>query len=253
MRRLLFGVLLVGLLAPRVYAACTDQALYQYVQTEWWDGRITGHWEFYGWATVCEGGGGGGGGGYQTGPGRGGGGALLPQDKIDQRQAYTDAGCTEPAYSQFLDEDGYAASGMGNWMPWEDYRYGTEPYVLVDPNLAAGITSIATCMDNQLPRNADPGNGGGYRMPGTNANTPCGKHAYGQAVDLSIRAMDQYGNNTGEHDCQLWNALAGCANAAGGWVEPWSMIKASNVLHFHVSFGQPPNSPAEYGDACANP
>lgn len=113
--------------------------------------------------------------------------------------------------------------------------------------------AIGTCMDNQMPRIGAPGTGGGYRLPGTNANTPCGHHVYGEAIDLSIRAMDQYGNNTGAHDCQLWNALAACANAAGGWVEPWEQIKASGVLHFHVSFGQPANSPANFGDACANP
>ena len=42
-------------------------------------------------------------------------------------------------------------------------------------------------------------------------------------------------------------------HAAGAWVEPWDDIKASGVLHFHVAFGRTPNTPAQYGDACANP
>lgn len=253
MRRSLFllSLFFAVVPGPRADAACTTVALYAYIQTEWWDGKTTGSWQFDGWYTVCSGGGS----GYtQTVPTLpGGGGLQIPPAKLEQRQAYTDAGCPEPAYTQFLDEAGYTRSGLGNWIPWEDYQYYDEPYVVVDPALVEGITSIGTCMDNQLPRNSAPGTGGGYRMPGTNASTPCGKHAYGQAMDLSIRAMDAYGNNTGPHDCQLWNALAACANAAGGWVEPWSMIKASGVLHFHVSFGQPANTPAQYGDACANP
>jgi hypothetical protein len=253
MRRLLllFLISLVILAAPDLHATCTTSALYAYVEVEWWDGTKTGSWQFDGWQTVCYGGGGY---SYPSTPTRpGGGGITIPQAKIEQRQAYTDAGCTEPTYTQFLDEAGYTRSGLGNWIPWEDFQYDDEPYVLVDPALVDGVTSMGTCMDNQLPRNSAPGTGGGYRMPGTNPNTPCGKHAYGQALDLSIRAMDQYGNNTGAHDCGIWNALAACANAAGGWVEPWSQIKASGVLHFHVSFGQPPNTPAQYGDACANP
>ena len=108
-------------------------------------------------------------------------------------------------------------------------------------------------MDNQMPRIGEPGAGGGYRLPGANANTPCGQHAYGRAIDLSVRQMDNYGNNTGPYDCTLWNALAACATAAGGWVEPLSLMKSrGDALHLHVSFGQPPNSPADYGDACTD-
>jgi hypothetical protein len=238
--------------APPIYA-CEQTYVPIWVDVRADDGSwIGGHWQ---WAWVCVYSTGGSYDYYGSGGGTKGTSTLvpaIPEDLVDQRQLYADAGCAEPAYSQFLDQDEYAATGMGTWFPWDDFRIAGEPYVLVSSALAAGATNIGTCMDNQMPRISAPGTGGGYRLPGQNANTPCGQHVYGNALDLSIRQMDQYGNNTGAHDCTLWNALAACANAAGGWVEPWSDIVASGVLHFHVSFGQPANAPADYGDACAD-
>jgi hypothetical protein len=254
MRRILPYVAVLALLCfanvREAQAGCQQRLMAYWVDVEWGDGSHGGHWQF-GWFDVCDGGGGGG--GTLPGPGGGGIGPQIPQDLLAQRDLYLDNNCTTPAYGDFLDEDEYAATGMGTWFPWEDYRMSDQPYVLVSDALAAGAQEIGLCMDNNMPRISAPGSGGGYRTPGLNAQTPCGQHTSGNALDLSMRAMDVYGNNTGTHDCQLWNALAACANAAGGWVEPWSDIQASGVLHFHVSFGQPANTPAQYGDACANP
>jgi hypothetical protein len=164
---------------------------------------------------------------------------------------YADSGCTVPAAIDFLSETRYNQSGLQNYFSFSDYSSGSASYVLAAPALVTGIAAISSCMDNQLPPLSDPGNGAGYRLPGTNAATPCGYHTQGLAVDLSTRAWDSNGNSTGPHDCLIWNALAGCAHAAGAWVEPWSDIKASGAIHMHLSFGQPAN--AGYGDACANP
>jgi hypothetical protein len=96
------------------------------------------------------------------------------------------------------------------------------------------------------PALSDPGNGAGYRIPGQDATTPCGDHCYGTAVDLSVR------NTSGVHDCNIWNALAGAAADAGGWVEPASMIAPNGGVpdHFHVAFDGRTNT--NYGDACTN-
>ena len=247
-------MLAVATFATTASAACQELMPY-YVTVEWGDGSTTGHWQF-GWFDVpCDMGGGGdysGGGGY-GGPHGGGGAPTYPADMTTQRQEYIDNDCTVPPYSAFLDEAAYNQSGLQNFFSFSDFSTGGEPYVIVDPALVTGIASISDCMDNQLPPISDPNNGGGYRGAGDNNDTPCGYHTKGQAVDLSTRAMDSYGNFTGAHDCVLWNALAQCAHNAGAWVEPWSTIKDSGVIHMHVSFGQPANTPADYGDACANP
>jgi hypothetical protein len=230
-------------------ASCTTQAMYTVVTTEYSDGTIVRHWEFDGWAEVCTGGGGGG--GYYPPPSGGGTGTgTVPQAKVDQRNEYSN--CPDrplPAYSELLDHTGYTASGLGNYVPWEDFKNANADYVMVSGALATGVTDMGTCMDNQLPRLGSPGTGGGYRPP----SESCGRHAYGEAVDFSVRQMDSYGNNTGPIDCQLWNAVASCATAAGGWVEPLDDMKAAgNELHVHVSFGQPPNTAANYGNACTD-
>jgi hypothetical protein len=244
--------LLLSLAGARAAQACEETLMAYWVSVTWDDGSQGGHWQF-GWFCIDTGSGGGGtsSGGGSTGGGTGM--TTVPADLVEQMSLYADANCTSPAATAFLDEGEYTATGMGTWFAWDDFKMSDQPYVIVSDALAAGARDMGVCMDNNIPRISAPGTGGGYRTPGLNAQTPCGQHAYGNALDLSIRALDQYGNNTGAHDCSLWNVLAACANAAGGWVEPWSDIQASGVLHFHVSFGQPANTPAQYGDACVAP
>lgn len=252
MKSLALLLMLVVVTPGPVYAGCYYYDTYDAVTTTYEDGSSSTVYYYAGVRAYCTSGGGGvanvnekkGGGGGPSTP-------TTPSSLTTQRQMYADKGCSTPALSEFLDINGFAASGLGTWTTFSDFKMSDADYVLIDPALVTGMLSIGLCMDNQMPRNSDPGHGGGYRLPGTNAITTCGAHTYGKAIDLSIRAVDYNGNNTGAHDCRLWNALAACAHAAGGWVEPWSQIAATGLLHMHIGFGQPVNTPAEYGDACA--
>lgn len=239
-------------IANTARAGCEKQVFYYVVATDDATGEIIGgHWQS-GWEPVeCESAGGGS--YYGGGSGPSGGGSSYPAAMTTQRNLYLENECTVPSYAQFLDEAAYNATGLQNYYSFYDFSTAGGSYVLVDQRLVDGVASISLCMDNQLPSLSDPHNGAGYRLPGQNENTPCGRHTQGVAVDISTRAWDSYGNATGAHDCTMWNVLANCAHEAGGWVEPWADIKASGVIHLHVSFGQPANSPADYGDACANP
>jgi len=176
----------------------------------------------------------------------GGGTNPSPQQQMSNR--YTNQGCgSVPSAGEFLDRAGYNASGLANYFSFDAFKSGSADYVLVNGSLVSGLSVMQSELDTMsLPGLSSPGAGAGYRVPGENANTPCGDHCYGTAVDLSIR------NSSGAHDCNVWNALAAAANAAGGWVEPADDIRAGNRLgrldHFHVAFDGRTNT--DYGDAC---
>lgn len=149
-----------------------------------------------------------------------------------------------PAASEFLDSTGYGSSDLQNYFSFNDFKSPSANYVLADSRLVAGLGAMAQTVP--IPGLSAPGNGAGYRIPGANPKTPCGAHCYGTAVDLSVR------NSSGVHDCRIWNALAAAGNAAGGWVEPASLItdgsKTGTLDHFHVEFGR--TSDPKYGDGC---
>ncbi len=180
------------------------------------------------------------------GGGPGGGTTETPQQT--QRDLYVSTGCSPvPDASQFLDRSGYNASGLANYFSFDAFKYPNKDYVLVDQALVRGLSVMQSELDTMsLPGLSGYADGSGYRIPGSNSDTPCGDHCYGTAVDLNVH------NSSGVHDCHIWNALAGAANAAGGWVEPASMIAPSGGTpdHFHVAFDGRTNT--NYGDACTN-
>jgi hypothetical protein len=190
-----------------------------------------------------------GGGGVTPPPGDGSGGAPPPQEtpQQQQRDLYVNQPCSPvPDASQFLDSSGYNASGLANYFSFDDFKFGTAKYVLVDQALVSGLSAMQSELDTMKLPGLSGTHGEGYRTPGSNGDTPCGDHVYGKAVDLNIH------NSSGVHDCHIWNALAGAANAAGGWVEPASMTAPNGGVpdHFHVAFDGRPST--NYGDACTN-
>jgi hypothetical protein len=193
----------------------------------------------------------GGGGGYTPPPGDTGGGTPPTQTpQQQQQQLYSSSNsCTEtPSTSQFLDANGYNATGMANYFSFAAFKSPDAAYVLVDPRLVNGLAAMQSDLDTMsMPHLSLFQDGAGYRIPGANGDTPCGAHCYGRAVDLSIR------NSSGAHDCQIWNVLAGAASSYG-WVEPAQSIRAGSggtLDHFHVTFDGRTSSPSTYGDGCA--
>lgn len=191
-----------------------------------------------------------GGGGTTPPPDDGSGSGTPPPETAQeqQRDLYVDQPCSPvPDVSQFLDSSGYNASGLENYFSFDAFKFGTAKFVLVDQALVRGLSVMQSELDTMsLPGLSGYADGTGYRTPGSDANTPCGDHVYGTAVDLNVH------NSSGIHDCKIWNALAGAANAAGGWVEPASMIAPGGGVpnHFHVAFDGRTNT--NYGDACTN-
>ena len=183
---------------------------------------------------------------YDGGGGPGGGGTPPPQTPQDaQRDLYVSQPCSPvPFASDFLDSSGYGGSGLQNYFSFADFKSPSKDYVLVDSALVTGLAAMSQTVT--IPGLSDPGNGAGYRIPGANSATPCGDHIYGTAVDLNVH------NSNGAHDCHIWNALAAAGNAAGGWVEPASMIAPNGGVpnHFHIAFDGRTNT--NYGDACTN-
>jgi hypothetical protein len=190
-------------------------------------------------------------GGTTPPPDDGSGGGTPPPPKTPQQQQrdlYVSQGCSPvPDASQFLDQAGYSASGLANYFSFNAFKDPNGEYVIVDAALVRGLSAMQSELDTtSLPGLSGYADGTGYRLPGANSDTSCGDHCYGTAVDLNIH------NSAGAHDCHIWNALAGAANAAGGWVEPASSIRSGSVTgsldHFHVAFDGRTNT--NYGDAC---
>lgn len=188
----------------------------------------------------------GGGGGYYGNTGSGGTGTSSQLSTLET--AYKDTCGDTVTNSDFLDETAYNQSGLQNYFPWSDYRYGTYNYVMMGQALVGVVQSMVDCMDNNFPPIGDPGNGGGWRPPGSSSSTPCGDHVYGDAIDLTVKALTQTGFND-NYDCHLWNALAQCAHDAGAWVEPISTIVQNGPPHFHFSWRNGSTN-TDYGDAC---
>ncbi|HEY2325269.1 MAG TPA: hypothetical protein VGJ82_20595 [Thermoanaerobaculia bacterium] len=225
-----------------VHASCTEYTEYYYVTVDWSDGSQTGHWQTGDTYEVCDDGGSGG--YYSGGGGTGTSGSQLSSLKNMYQTTCGDA-LTD---GDFLDETAYNQSGMQNYFSWSDYHYESYNYVMMDQSMVGIVASVADCMDNNLPSMGQPNEGGGYRTPGSNSSTPCGDHVYGDAIDLTIKALTQTGYN-GNYDCHLWNALAQCAHDAGAWVEPIDQILADGFPHFHFAWKNGQTN-TDYGDAC---
>lgn len=119
-------------------AGCTPLAMYTLITVEYSDGTKTYHWEFDGWAYACTSEGGD---GYYAPSGPSGGGSVsVPPGKIDQRNEYNN--CPDRPlrdYSELLDRTGFTATGLGSYVPWEDFKNVNADYVMVSRALGSRL------------------------------------------------------------------------------------------------------------------
>jgi hypothetical protein len=232
MRRGLFvlSIFLTFVCAGHVRATCTTMAKYTYVETQWWDGTTSGHWDFDGYYEVCSYGDSGGGSYTPPGP-SGGGTSSPPPGVISLQQEYVDADCDVPPASAFQNETQYNANSAANYTFAELSNGHT--YAIITEELKFGLDQMVNLLDGYVPRVTDA-----YRSPtdneATGGSASCSAHTYGLAADISIR------DESGNFSCTLWNMFA---EAADGWIEPWTETVARGTPHFHVDFGRAKNDP----------
>lgn len=228
-------VLAVALSVTDVHASCYV-ALYQLVTTEWWDGTITRHYEFAGWAeTACSSGTT----DYGTaGPPAGGpaAGSDIISTLIDNvRDQYAQYGCETPEFDLFVTRAMYDGAEPATNFPFSTLAGGNVVAIISD-ELRFGLDEMVNRLDGRVPVVTRT-----FQTPSQNAqqsgSASCGAHTYGRAADLSIRDP----LNGDQLSCTMWNMYV---EASDHWVEPWQMmIDRGSVPHFHVDFSRPKNDP----------
>jgi hypothetical protein len=238
MKRLLLSLILLTSVATEAHGTC-HVALYQIVETEWWDGVKTSHYEFAGWAEVaCSSSGAtdfGTVGPPAAGP-AGGSNVItnLIENKQDQYETYD---CEVPDFDVFVTAQMYNAGDPSNNYPFAALSGGNAVAIISD-ELRFGLDQLVNSLDGRIPAITSA-----YRSPSQNTgltgSAKCSAHTYGRAADLSIK--DPAANNA--YSCTLWNMFA---DAAQNWVEPWDdTIANGGAPHIHIDFTRAKNNPGE--------